>query len=78
MPDLGTWVTLTTSGSTSTSYTHTATHFHPGTDFHYRVCGWNGVGKGACSANVTITTDDAPLAMVGLTNTSLSYNTITL
>ena len=27
---------------------------------------------------MTITTDDAPLAMVGLTNTSLTYNTITL
>ena len=27
---------------------------------------------------MTITTDDAPLAMVGLTNTTLSYNTITL
>ena len=78
VPDLGTWVNLSNITTSPYRYTHSATHFHPGTDFHYRVCGQNGVGLGACSANLTITTDDAPLAMVGLTNTSLTYNTITL
>lgn len=74
-------MTLTTKSchGTNNKFTHFDGHFHPGTDFHYRVCGWNGVGLGACSNDVIITTNDIPSPMPAAANTSLPlFNSITI
>lgn len=52
------------------------THFHSNSDFQYRICAKNGVGEGACSASITVTTDSIPMQMDPPINVTITYNMI--
>ena len=61
-PDTGTWVTLNPTGSIIATYTHTSPSapFKNNTIFKYRVAATNGMGMGAYSEELHITTDTVP------------------
>jgi hypothetical protein len=61
-PDIGSWVTLNPTGSVISTFTHTSasTPFKNNTIFKYRVAATNGMGMGAYSEELLITTDTVP------------------
>ena len=62
-PTLGSWTEVSSKATqgASTSFVHTcATHFHPASNYEYRICAINGVGFGACSNSILVLTDDIP------------------
>lgn len=77
--DLGTWkeISVESTQKTSTTFTHTsATHFHPAVDFKYRICAKNTLGLGACSSELTVTTNNVPSKMTAPLNVTVLSNEI--
>ena len=72
-PDTGTYVTLNPTGSIIATYTHTSptAPFKNNTIFKYRVAATNGMGMGAYSEELLITTDTVPEEVQNLVKVSV-------
>lgn len=74
------WVNLTTiAAGTTLFYNHTTAGAFPNnTVFKYRTYAMNGVGFGAYSTELSVTTDNTPVRLNTPTTTSVDYNSIGL
>jgi hypothetical protein len=72
-PDTGTYLTLNPTGSIIATYTHTSptAPFKNNTIFKYRVAATNGMGMGAYSEELLITTDTVPEEVQNLVKVSV-------
>jgi len=77
-PSTGTFVTLNPTGSIISTYTHTSPSapFKNNTIFKYRVAATNGMGMGAYSEELLITTDTVPEEVQNLVMVSVDPKVI--